>query len=177
MEEWFMEERFILDEKTIQKKVEEIARQIEKDYEGKEVIFVGVLKGAFIFLADLVRKIEKVDVLIDFVKVSSYGASTETSGVVRLDFDTTMNLEGKHVILVEDILDTGLTLKYLKELLEKKNPRSLKIAVLLDKFERRKVDIEADYVGFRVPDRFLVGYGLDYAEKYRNIPYVMELKE
>ncbi len=177
MEEWFMEERFILDEKTIQNKVEEIARQIEKDYEGKEVIFVGVLKGAFIFLADLVRKIEKVDVLIDFVKVSSYGASTETSGVVRLDFDTTMNLEGKHVILVEDILDTGLTLKYLKELLEKKNPQSLRIAVLLDKFERRKVDIEADYVGFRVPDRFLVGYGLDYAEKYRNIPYVVELKE
>ncbi len=172
-----MEERFILDEKTIQNKVEEIARQIEKDYEGKEVIFVGVLKGAFIFLADLVRKIEKVDVLIDFVKVSSYGASTETSGVVRLDFDTTMNLEGKHVILVEDILDTGLTLKYLKELLEKKNPQSLRIAVLLDKFERRKVDIEADYVGFRVPDRFLVGYGLDYAEKYRNIPYVVELKE
>ncbi len=172
-----MEERFILDEKTIQEKVREIARQIEEDYEGKEVIFVGVLKGAFIFLADLVRKIEKVDVLIDFVKVSSYGASTETSGVVRLDFDTTMNLEGKHVILVEDILDTGLTLKYLKELLEKKNPLSLKIAVLLDKFERRKVDIEADYVGFRVPDRFLVGYGLDYAEKYRNIPYVMELKE
>ncbi len=172
-----MEERFILDEKTIQEKVQEIARQIEKDYEGKEVVFVGVLKGAFIFLADLVRKIEKVDVLIDFVKVSSYGASTETSGVVRLDFDTTMNLEGKHVILVEDILDTGLTLKYLKELLEKKNPLSLRIAVLLDKFERRKVDIEADYVGFRVPDRFLVGYGLDYAERYRNIPYVMELKE
>ncbi len=172
-----MEDRFILDEKTIQEKVQEIARQIEKDYEGQEVIFVGVLKGAFIFLADLVRKIEKVDVLIDFVKVSSYGASTETSGVVRLDFDTTMNLEGKHVILVEDILDTGLTLKYLKELLEKKNPLSLKIAVLLDKFERRKVDIEADYVGFKVPDKFLVGYGLDYAEKYRNIPYVMELKE
>jgi len=172
-----MEDRFILDEKTIQEKVQEIARQIEKDYEGKEVVFVGVLKGAFIFLADLVRKIEKVDVLIDFVKVSSYGASTETSGVVRLDFDTTMNLEGKHVILVEDILDTGLTLKYLKELLEKKNPLSLKIAVLLDKFERRKVDIEADYVGFKVPDKFLVGYGLDYAEKYRNIPYVMELKE
>jgi len=171
------EDRFIIDEKTIQAKVKELAEQIERDYEGQEVIFVGVLKGAFIFLADLVRKITKVDVLIDFVKVSSYGASTQTSGVVRLDFDTTMNLEGKHVILVEDILDTGLTLKYLKELLEKKNPLSLKIAVLLDKYERRQVDIEADYVGFKVPDKFLVGYGLDYAEKYRNLPYVMELKE
>ncbi len=172
-----MEDRFILSQEAIQEKVKEIARQIERDYEGKEVVFVGVLKGAFIFLADLVRNIEKVDVLIDFIKVSSYGASTETSGVVRLDFDTTMNLEGRHVILVEDILDTGLTLRYLKELLEKKNPLSLRIAVLLDKFERRKVQIEADYVGFRVPDKFLVGYGLDYAERYRNIPYVMELKE
>lgn len=172
-----MNDRFIIDEKSIQEKVKEIAGQIEKDYEGQEVVFVGVLKGAFIFLADLIRKIQKVDVLVDFVKVSSYGASTETSGIVRLDFDTTMSLEGKHVIIVEDILDTGLTLKYLKELLLKKNPRSLKVAVLLDKFERRKVDIEADYVGFRVPDKFLVGYGLDYAEKYRNIPYVMELKE
>ncbi len=172
-----MEDRFILSREAIQEKVKEIARQIERDYEGKEVVFVGVLKGAFIFLADLVRNIEKVDVLIDFIKVSSYGASTETSGVVRLDFDTTMNLEGRHVILVEDILDTGLTLRYLKELLEKKNPLSLRIAVLLDKFERRKVQIEAEYVGFRVPDKFLVGYGLDYAERYRNIPYVMELKE
>ncbi len=172
-----MEDRFILSQEAIQEKVKEIARQIERDYEGKEVVFVGVLKGAFIFLADLVRNIEKVDVLIDFIKVSSYGASTETSGVVRLDFDTTMNLEGRHVILVEDILDTGLTLRYLKELLEKKNPLSLRIAVLLDKFERRKVQIEAEYVGFRVPDKFLVGYGLDYAERYRNIPYVMELKE
>ncbi len=172
-----MNDRFIIDEKSIQEKVKEIAGQIEKDYEGQEVVFVGVLKGAFIFLADLIRKIQKVDVLVDFVKVSSYGASTETSGIVRLEFDTTMSLEGKHVIIVEDILDTGLTLKYLKELLLKKNPRSLKVAVLLDKFERRKVDIEADYVGFRVPDKFLVGYGLDYAEKYRNIPYVMELKE
>ena len=172
-----MNDRFIIDEKSIQEKVKEIAGQIEKDYEGQEVVFVGVLKGAFIFLADLIRKIQKVDVLVDFVKVSSYGASTETSGIVRLEFDTTMSLEGKHVIIVEDILDTGLTLKYLKELLLKKNPRSLKVAVLLDKFERRKVDIAADYVGFRVPDKFLVGYGLDYAEKYRNIPYVMELKE
>ena len=172
-----MNDRFIIDEKSIREKVKEIAQRIEEDYRGQEVVFVGVLKGAFIFLADLIRNIREVEVLVDFVKVSSYGTSTETSGIVRLDFDTTMSLEGKHVIIVEDILDTGLTLKYLKELLFKKNPKSLRVAVLLDKFERRKVDIEADYVGFKVPDKFLVGYGLDYAEKYRNIPYVVELKE
>lgn len=172
-----MNDRFIIDEKSIREKVKEIAQRIEEDYRGQEVVFVGVLKGAFIFLADLIRNIREVEVLVDFVKVSSYGTSTETSGIVRLDFDTTMSLEGKHVIIVEDILDTGLTLKYLKELLSKKNPKSLRVAVLLDKFERRKVDIEADYVGFKVPDKFLVGYGLDYAEKYRNIPYVVELKE
>ncbi len=166
---------FFIDEKDIKQKVKEIAQKISDDYKDSEnLVLVGVLKGAFIFLADLVREL-KVPCEIDFIKVSSYGKSTESSGIVRIELDTKIDISDRDVIIVEDILDTGLTLKYIKELFLSRNPRSLKIAVLLDKYERRKVDIEADYLGFKVPDKFLVGYGLDFAEKYRYLPYVMEL--
>jgi len=168
---------FVIKEEEIKEKVKEIANKISEDYKDvDELILIGVLKGAFIFLADLVREI-KIPTKIDFIKVSSYGTSTESSGVVRIELDTTIDITNKDVIIVEDILDTGLTLKYIKELFLSRNPKSLKIAVLLDKIERRKVDIKADYIGFIVPDKFLVGYGLDFSEKYRYLPYVMELLE
>ncbi len=168
---------FIIEEKDIKQKVKEIAQRISDDYKNSEnLVLVGVLKGAFIFLADLVREL-KVPCEIDFIKVSSYGQTTESSGIVRIELDIKIDISGKDVIIVEDILDTGLTLKYIKELFLSRNPKSLKIAVLLDKYERRKVDIEVDYLGFKVPDKFLVGYGLDFAEKYRYLPYVMELPE
>ncbi|MEO0143654.1 MAG: hypoxanthine phosphoribosyltransferase [candidate division WOR-3 bacterium] len=168
---------FIISEQEIKEKVKEIAQRISEDYkDSKELVLIGVLKGAFIFLADLVREL-KVNCEIDFIKVSSYGKSTESSGIVRIELDTSIDIANKDVIIVEDILDTGLTLKYIKELFLARNPKSLKIAVLLDKIERRKVDIKADYVGFVVPDKFLVGYGLDFAEKFRYLPYVRELSK
>jgi hypoxanthine phosphoribosyltransferase len=168
---------FIIKEEEIRQKVKEIARKINEDYKNcDEIILIGVLKGAFVFLADLMREI-KIPSKIDFIKVSSYGQSTESSGIVRIELDTSIDITNKDVIIVEDILDTGLTLKYIKELFLSRNPKSLKLAVLLDKVERRKVDIKADYVGFVVPDKFLVGYGLDFSEKFRYLPYVRELSE
>ncbi len=167
--------KFIIPEDRIKLKVKEIAKAIEADFAGEEVVFVGVLKGAFVFLSDLVRNIEKIDVKIDFVKVSSYGMATETSGIVRLELDTTLDLRGRNVVLVEDILDTGLTLNYLKQIMLMKQPKVLKVAVLLDKYERRIVDVDVDYVGFKVPNKFLVGYGLDAKEEYRHLPYITEV--
>ncbi|MEO0202841.1 MAG: hypoxanthine phosphoribosyltransferase [candidate division WOR-3 bacterium] len=168
---------FKITEKDIKEKVKEISRMIYQDYkDSKDLVLIGVLKGAFIFLADLIRELN-LDCQVDFIKVSSYGKSTESSGIVRIELDTSLDITNKDVIIVEDILDTGLTLKYIKELFLSRNPKSLKIAVLLDKVERRKADIKADYVGFVVPDKFLVGYGLDFAEKYRYLPYVRELSE
>jgi hypoxanthine phosphoribosyltransferase len=149
-------------------RVHEIGQQITADYAGKSVVLIGVLKGAAIFLADLARSIE-VDNTFDFVAVSSYGRARVSSGAVKLIKDIDNPIEGKHVILVEDILDTGLTLSYLRGLMLQHKPASLKIATCLDKPERRLVPIEADYVGFSIPNRFVIGYGMDYAERYRGV--------
>lgn len=146
----------------------EIGAQISEEYEGKSIVLIGVLKGAAIFLADLARAI-KVDNTFDFVAVSSYGRARVSSGAVKLIKDIDNPIEGKHVIIVEDILDTGLTLNYLRGLMLQHKPASLKIATCLDKPERRLVPIEADYVAFKIPNRFVVGYGMDYAERYRGV--------
>ena len=162
----------------IAKRVSELAAEITRDFAGQSVIFVGVLKGAAIFLSDLARQV-KLEATFDFIGVSSYGnrpsppqelkSGWDSTGEVRLTKDVDQSMRGKNVILVEDILDTGLTLTYLKKLLLAHQPQSLKIAALLDKPSRRKLPLEGDYVGFKIPDEFVVGYGLDYAERYRNL--------
>jgi len=156
---------------AIQKKIRELGKQIRNDFPGEHLILVGVLKGAVLFLADLARQIPG-EVTFDFIAVSSYGKDTKSSGQVKLNKDLDSSIEGKVVIVVEDILDTGLTLQYLLRVLQQRKPKSLKVAVLLDKKERRVADVRADYVGFVIPDEFVVGYGLDYAERYRNLPDV-----
>lgn len=168
-------ERILLSAEEIRAQVAELGRKISEDYQGKELVVVGILKGAAIFCADLLRQIT-VPVAIDFMAVSSYGASTKSSGVMRILKDLDESIEGKHVLLVEDIVDTGLTLNYLREYLEGRNPASLRVCVLLDKPSRRKTDVTVEYRGFEIPDEFVVGYGLDYAEKYRNLPYISVLK-
>jgi hypoxanthine phosphoribosyltransferase len=160
----------------IQKRVRELAGKITADFRGEPVVLLGVLKGACIFLADLARNIE-LDCSFDFLAVSSYGANTQSSGEVRLMKDVDCSMEDQNVILVEDILDTGLTLTYLKKVLSAHQPRALKIAALLDKPSRRVQPIEGDYVGFAIPDKFVVGYGMDYAERYRNLPDICILSE
>lgn len=165
---------FLITEEEIRKRVKELAREISTEYRNKDPLFVGILKGSFIFMADLIRELD-FSVEVDFLAVSSYGSSTETSGVVRIVKDLSESIHGRHVLLIEDIVDTGLTLKYLYRLLRNRNPASLRIAVLLDKKERRIVDIPLDFVGFEVPNLFLVGFGLDYAEKYRNLKYIRSL--
>ena len=152
-------------------KVKELGAQITADYQGKELVLVCVLRGASVFFSDLIREID-VDFTIDFIATSSYGASTKTSGEVKLTKDLTSPIAGKHVIIVEDIVDSGLTLKYVKRLLEARNPESVKICSILDKPEGRKTDLVPDYYGFTVPDVFIIGYGLDYAERFRQIPEV-----
>lgn len=160
----------------IAKRTAEIGEQIDRDYAGREPVFVGVLKGSFLFMADLVRQ-TKLHGVVDFMQVSSYGdRETSTTGAVKIVQDLSMNIEGRDVIIVEDILDSGVTLSYLTKLLWGRNPASLRIATLLDKPSRRAADIHADYVGFEVPDAFVVGYGLDYDQKYRNLPYIGVLK-
>jgi hypoxanthine phosphoribosyltransferase len=168
-------ERVLLEEEEIRKRVRELGEQIAGDYAGKELLAVGILKGAMIFLADLVRFIS-VPVFFDFMAVSSYGKSTGPSGAVRILKDLERDIEGCHVLVVEDIVDTGLTLSYLVGNLQSRRPASLKVCTLLDKPARRRVDVVVDYRGFVVPDRFVVGYGLDYNECYRNLPYVMVLR-
>lgn len=167
---------FMITEEQIQKRVKELADEISRDYEGKEVVLIGVLKGAFVFLADLMRKL-KIPSRVDFLAVSSYGKFTETTGQVKILKDLDNPVEHEHVLIVEDILDTGLTLSYIYSLIKKRNPASLKTVVLLDKPEKRLVDFKADYVGFVVPPVFLVGYGLDAAEKFRYLPYITELEK
>lgn len=167
---------FLIEEEEIKKRIKEMAVEIKRDYEGKNPLFVGILKGAFIFMADLVRALD-MELEIDFLAVSSYGKFTETTGEVEILKDLQIPVKGRHVVIVEDIVDTGLTLKYIKDLILSRGPESIKICALLDKKERRRVDIDADYVGFVVPDKFLVGYGLDVAEKYRNLPYIKEIGE
>jgi hypoxanthine phosphoribosyltransferase len=160
-----------LSEGQIQKRVAEIGQRITEDYAAEPPILVNVLKGGVIFLADLVRSI-KAPVEIDFMEVSSYGNGKESSGVVRILEDLSLSITGRHVLIVEDIVDTGLTLKYIIENLETRHPKSVKICALLDRRGRRKVDLTLDYVGFVVPDKFVIGYGLDLAQKYRNLPYI-----
>ncbi len=155
----------------IASRVAELGAQISKDYAGQQVLLVGVLKGAAVFLSDLSRHIT-VDATFDFISVSSYGKGKQSSGEVKLVKDVDSSLQGQNVIIVEDILDTGLTLSYLKKMFHAHQPKSLKIAAMLDKASRRIEPIQADYVGFVIPDEFVVGYGMDYAERYRNLPYI-----
>ncbi|MDY6399897.1 MAG: hypoxanthine phosphoribosyltransferase [Synergistales bacterium] len=169
----------IISRDTIARRVKEMADEIAKDNgRDKSLVVVGILTGASFFLTDLVREMpEDLDVRVDFMSVASYGDSTESSGVVRIFHDLKTNIEGKNVIVVEDIVDSGLTLAHLTELLKGRNPASLKVCVLLDKYERRKTEVKVDYCGFRIPDKFVVGYGLDYAGRWRHlkdIKYVVE---
>lgn len=161
-------------EEQIRARVREMGATLSREYAGKEPILVNILKGGFIFLADLIRAMD-IHCEVDFMVVSSYENEVESSGVVRILSDLGLNVEGRHVIVVEDIVDTGLTLDYLRELLLARNPASLKIVTLLDKSEKRQVDVPIDLVGFRIPNEFVVGYGLDYAQRYRNLPYITVL--
>ena len=167
--------KVLLSEEQLKEKCAEMGAQITRDYAGKNLLLVTVLKGAVVYMADLMRCIDR-PCAIDFMVVSSYGSGTKTSGVVKIVKDLDQDLSGKDLLIVEDILDSGMTLSYLKGLLQGRNPASIRIATLLDKPSRRKVDLKADYVGFEVPDEFVVGYGLDYGQKYRNIPYIGVLK-
>lgn len=168
-------EEVLVTREQIREKVKELGARISKDYEGKDLILIGVLKGAFVFLADLMREIT-IPVDMDLISVSSYGAATRSSGVVRIIKDVDIDITNKHVLIVEDLVDTGLTLRHLKDLFNTRGPKSVKICTAFDKPSRRKVDIEIEYKGIEVPDRFIVGYGLDYAGKYRNLPDVCVLK-
>ncbi len=164
----------LISEDELQRKVREVGEIISRDYEGKEPIFVGVLKGCFIFMADLVRNI-RVNCSMDFMSVSSY-SGTSSTGAVKINKDLNEDICGKDVIIVEDILDSGVTLNYLKNYLQVRRPASIRIVTLMDKPSRRKADVFADYSCFEVPDAFVVGYGLDYNEKYRNLPYIGVLR-
>lgn len=168
-------EEILIGSEQIRNRVKELGSQISRDYAGKELVLVGVLKGGFVFLADLMREIT-IPVDMDLIAVSSYGAATKSSGVVRILKDIDVNVTGKHVLIVEDLVDTGLTLRYLKDLFRTRGPESVKICTAFDKPSRRKVDIQVEYGGMIVPDKFIVGYGLDYAGKYRNLPDIRTLK-
>ena len=165
----------LLSQEQIAKKVGELGKQISNDYAGKEILMIGVLRGAVLFMADLARAIT-VPVSLDFMAVSSYGSSTTSSGVVRILKDLDESVQGKHILVVEDIIDTGLTLNYLLDNLKSREPASIKLCTLLNKPDRRKATVNIDYNGFTIPDEFVIGYGLDYAEKYRNLPFIGILK-
>ncbi len=167
-------ERVLISEEELESKVAEMGQKISHDFEGKDPIFVGVLKGCFIFMADLMRHVD-INCSMDFMAVSSY-SGTRSTGAVKINKDLSEDIEGRHVIIVEDILDSGVTLNYLKNYLEGRNPASISIATLMDKPSRRKAPVYADYFCFEVPDAFVVGYGLDYNERYRNLPYIGVLK-
>jgi hypoxanthine phosphoribosyltransferase len=169
-------ERILIDEATIQRRVQELAARITEDYAGvDELLLVGILKGAFIFLADISRRLE-IPRAVDFMALSAYGTSAIATGAVRIIMDLRRPIEGKHVMIVEDIVDTGLTLDYLYKTLESRRPASLRSCVLLDKTSRRKVDVPIDYLGFEIPDVWVVGYGLDYADRHRTLPYIGVLR-
>ncbi len=168
-------ESVLFSEEQLQDCVKRIAGEITRDFAGKEPVFVGVLKGSFIFIADLMRHVE-LNCSVDFMAVSSYGNKSTSTGAVKINKDLSADVEGKHVIMVEDILDSGLTLSYLTKYLQQRKPASISLVTLLDKPARRKADVKPDYVGFEIPDAFVVGYGLDFAEKYRNLPYIGILK-
>ena len=164
----------LVSQADLERRVRELGAEISRDYKGKELFLVGVLKGAVFFLSDLMRALE-VPCEVDFMAVASYGSSTDSSGVVRILKDLDATIEDKDVLIVEDIIDSGLTLSYLLRTLRAREPRSLEVCALLTKPERRKIDMPARYIGFEIPDKFAIGYGLDYAERYRNLPYVAAL--
>lgn len=166
----------LIAEDVLQSKLAELGAKITEDYKDKDLLLVCVLKGAVIFVSDLMRKID-LPLDIDFMAISSYGTNTQSSGVVRILKDLNTSIENRHVLIVEDIIDSGLTLSYLVENLKSRGPASVEICTILDKPDRRAIDLEIKYTGFKVPDEFVVGYGLDYAEKYRNLPYIAILKE
>ncbi|HVS80229.1 MAG TPA: hypoxanthine phosphoribosyltransferase [Pyrinomonadaceae bacterium] len=161
---------------AIQTRIKELGAEISRDYAGRNPLLIGVLKGAFIFLSDLMRAIE-IPLGIEFIAISSYGAEMRTSGEVRILKDLDVAIEGRHILVVEDIVDTGLTLSYLLANLKSRGAESVKLVALLDKFERREKVVPIDYLGFKIPDKFVVGYGLDFAERYRNLPFIAVLKE
>ena len=161
----------LIDRETLQRRISELGEEISADYTGRDLLLVGVLKGAVFFMADLMRGLT-IPCEIDFMAISSYGDSTDSSGVVRILKDLDINIEGRDVLVVEDIIDSGLTLSYLMRNLEAREPASLEICALLTKPERREIEVPVRYVGFEIPNRFVIGYGLDFAERYRNLPYV-----
>jgi hypoxanthine phosphoribosyltransferase len=167
--------RILISDTAIAERVKELGKEISSDYRGKRPVFVCILRGAFMFLSDLLRHID-IDLMVDFMAISSYGNLRVSSGVVKIVLDLSTDIEGRDVIVVEDIVDTGLTLSYILKTLSVRNPKSLKVCVLLDKKENRRVNVPLDYVGFEIPSQFVVGYGLDFGQKYRNLPYVAVLK-
>lgn len=167
--------RVLYTEDQLKQRVSELAAEIKRDFEGEDLLMVGVLRGAVMFYADLARELD-MPLHMNFMALSSYGASSHSSGVVRIQYDMEEDITDRNVIIIEDIVDSGLTLQYLTKTLLSRNPAVLKTCCLFDKPSRRRVDFEADYVGFEVPDVFIVGYGLDYAERYRNLKYIGELK-
>lgn len=166
----------LLTEEEITTRVKELGEEISKDYQGKDLLLVGILKGAVIFMAELCKNID-LPITIDFMAVSSYGNSSRSTGEVKIVKDLDFSVEGKDVLIVEDIIDTGLTLAYLTDNLRKRGANSVRIVTLLDKPDRRNIEVKVDYLGFSIPDEFVIGYGLDYAELYRNLPFVASLKE
>ena len=165
----------LFSEEQLDRRVREIAAEITRDYEGKEIMLISVLRGSFVFMADLCRRID-LPCTLDFMSVSSYGKGTTSSGQVQITRDLSSDISGKHIIVVEDILDSGNTLSYLLKLLEQRNPASIRLCTLLNKPDRRVKHVDVHYCGFDIPDAFIVGYGLDYAEQYRNLPYIGILK-
>lgn len=163
--------RVLVSEEDVDRRIEELGKQISEDYAGKQVHLICVLKGGVFFLCELAKRIS-IPVSLDFMSVGSYGDGTQSSGIVKITKDLDESLEGKEVLVVEDIIDSGNTLYYLLDVLKKRGPKSMRLCTLLDKPDRREKDVKVDYVGFEIPDEFVVGYGLDYAQKYRNLPYI-----
>jgi hypoxanthine phosphoribosyltransferase len=161
----------LVEEHALQERIAELGHEISNDYRGRDLLMIGVLKGAVFFMADLMRHVT-VPCEVDFMAISSYGAATDSSGVVRILKDLDINIEGRHVLVVEDIIDSGLTLSYLMRTLEAREPATLEVCTLLTKPARREIDVPVRYVGFEIPNRFVIGYGLDFAERYRNLPFV-----
>ena len=166
----------MITQEQISKRAAEIAREIEKDFCGQQIVLVGILRGAVMWMVDIMKNVD-LDMVIDFMSVSSYGSSTKSSGIVKINKDLDTDIEGKNVIIIEDIVDSGTTLNYLKGYFENRDAKTVKICTLLDKPEGRRVEIDVDYIGFTVDDRFIVGHGLDYDQKYRNLPYISYLEE
>jgi hypoxanthine phosphoribosyltransferase len=166
----------LIDAETLGSRIADLGAEISSDYAGRDLLLIGVLKGAVFFMADLMRKLT-IPCEVDFMAISSYGASTDSSGVVRILKDLDINIEGRHVLVVEDIIDSGLTLSYLMRNLESREPETLEVCALLTKPDRREIEVPVRYVGFEIPNRFVIGYGLDFAERYRNLPYVAVLAD